>query len=187
MKICVFCVSSEEMDRVYFKAAADLGKEIVNQGWELLYGGTNCGLMREVSDTVKNAGGHVTGIIPQCIVDRGVSAQGISELIVAPDMKERKSIMREKADAFIALPGGWGTLEEITEVITLKQLGIHNKPIVFLNTNDFYEYFFLFINNIRKEGFVSKAYDGLYTVVNTVEEAMDYIKNYKAEKFSSKY
>lgn len=80
------------------------------------------GLMREVSDTVKNAGGKVTGIIPQCIVDRGVSAQGISELIVAPDMKERKSLMREKADAFIALPGGWGTLEEITEVITLKQL-----------------------------------------------------------------
>lgn len=75
-------------------------------------------------------------------------------------MKERKSMMREKADAFIALPGGWGTLEEITEVITLKQLGIHNKPIIFLNTNDFYEYFFLFINNIRKEGFVSRPMMG---------------------------
>ena len=84
---------------------------------------------RLVSDAVKNGGGEVTGIIPQCIVDRGVSAEGISELIVAPDMKERKSMMREKADAFIALPGGWGTLEEITEVITLKQLGIHNKPV----------------------------------------------------------
>ena len=102
-------------------------------------------------------------------------------------MKDRKSMMREKADAFIALPGGWGTLEEITEVITLKQLGIHNKPIIFLNTNDFYEYFFLFINNIRKEGFVSKAYDGLYVVVNTVEEAVEYIENYQAKDFSSKY
>ena len=175
MKICVFCASSESVDNVYFEAAADLGKEIVMRGWELLYGGTNCGLMREVSDAVKNGGGEVTGIIPQCIVDRGVSAEGISELIVAPDMKERKSMMREKADAFIA------------EVITLKQLGIHNKPIIFLNTNDFYEYFFLFISNIRKEGFVSKAYDGLYTVVNTVEEAMEYIKNYQAKDFSSKY
>ena len=96
-------------------------------------------------------------------------------------------MMREKADAFIALPGGWGTLEEITEVITLKQLGIHNKPVIFLNTNDFYEYFFLFISNIRKEGFVSEAYDGLYTVVNTVEEAVAYIKNYRAKDFSSKY
>ena len=101
--------------------------------------------------------------------------------------EEELTAMREKADAFIALPGGWGTLEEITEVITLKQLGIHNKPIIFLNTNDFYEYFFLFISNIRKEGFVSKAYDGLYTVVNTVEEAMEYIKNYQAKDFSSKY
>ena len=187
MKICVFCASSESVDDVYFEAAADLGKEIVMQGWELLYGGTNCGLMREVSDAVKNSGGKVTGIIPQCIVDRGVSAEGISELIVTSDMKERKSMMREKADAFIALPGGWGTLEEITEVITLKQLGIHNKPIIFLNTNDFYEYFFLFINNIRKEGFVSKAYDGLYVVVSTVEEAVEYIENYQAKDFSSKY
>ena len=116
-----------------------------------------------------------------------MAAQGITELIGAPDMKERKRMMREQADAFIALPGGWGTLEEITEVITLKQLGVHNKPIVFINTNDFYEYFFLFINNIRKEGFVSNAYDGLYTVVNDVEEALAYIKKYKAKEFSSKY
>ena len=100
MKICVFCASSESVDDVYFEAAADLGKEIVMQGWELLYGGTNCGLMREVSDAVKNSGGKVTGIIPQCIVDRGVSAEGISELIVTSDMKERKSMMREKASAF---------------------------------------------------------------------------------------
>ena len=187
MKICVFCASSEKVEKVYFEAASELGEEIVNQKWELLYGGTNCGLMREVSNAVKNAGGKVTGVIPQCIVDRGVAAQGISDLIITPDMKERKSLMREKADAFIALPGGWGTLEEITEVITLKQLGVHHKPIVFLNINDYYEYFFLFINNICNEGFISKAYDGLYMVVNTVEEAIEYIKNYKTENFSSKY
>ena len=139
MKICVFCASSESVDNVYFEAAADLGKEIVMRGWELLYGGTNCGLMREVSDAVKNGGGEVTGIIPQCIVDRGVSAEGISELIVAPDMKERKSMMREKADAFIALPGGWGTLEEITEVLTLKRLGRTEKRAFLYNINGYYE------------------------------------------------
>lgn len=187
MNICVFCASSEEIGSEYFEVASELGEEIVENGWDLLYGGTNCGLMREVSEAVIEAGGKVTGIIPQCIVDRGVSAEGISELIVAPDMKERKSLMREKAGAFIALPGGWGTLEEITEVITLKQLGVHNKPIVFLNTNSFYEYFLLFINNGRKEGFVSKAYDNLYSVVESVEDAVDYIKNYQAEEISSKY
>jgi len=187
MNVCVFCASSEDVESVYFEIASDLGMEIVNNGWNLLYGGTDCGLMREISGAVRKSGGKVTGIIPRCIADRGVSARDISELIVTPDMKERKSLMREKADAFIALPGGWGTLEEITEVITLKQLGIHDKPIVFINTNDFYEYFFLFINNIRKKGFVSTAYDGLYVVVNTVKEAMEYIKEYRVKKFSSKY
>ena len=139
MKICVFCASSESVDDVYFEAAADLGKEIVMQGWELLYGGTNCGLMREVSDAVKNSGGKVTGIIPQCIVDRGVSAEGISELIVTPDMKERKSMMREKADAFIALPGGWGTLEEITEVMSKVSLKHLDAPCILYNLNGYYD------------------------------------------------
>ncbi len=187
MKICVFCASSESVDNVYFEAAADLGKEIVMRGWGLLYGGTNCGLMREVSDAVKNGGGEVTGIIPQCIVNRGVSAEGISELIVAPDMKERKSMMREKADAFIALPGGWGTLEEITEVITLKQLGNHSKPIVFVNTNGFYDKFFQFIEDCKKEGFISKAYDGLYMVADRVESVFGYLENYKEKHVVSKY
>lgn len=99
MRICVFCASSEKMERVYFEAAANLGEQIAARGWELLYGGTNCGLMREVAAAVTSAGGRVTGVIPRCIVDRGVAASGITELIVAPDMKERKSMMRERADA----------------------------------------------------------------------------------------
>ena len=94
---------------------------------------------RLVSDAVKNSGGEVTGIIPQCIVDRGVSAEGISELIVTPDMKERKSMMREKADAFIALPGGWGTLEEITEVMSKVSLKHLDAPCILYNLNGYYD------------------------------------------------
>ena len=187
MNICVFCASAENIDSEYFAAAATLGKEIATRGWNLVYGGTTCGLMREVAEATLEEGGKVTGIIPQCIVDRGVAARQISDLIIAGDMKERKCMLRKQADAFVALPGGWGTLEEITEVITLKQLGLHSKPIVFINTNDYYEYFFLFINNIRKEGFVSKAYDHVYEVFTTVEEAMEYIENYKVEDLESKY
>ncbi|MDY4043720.1 MAG: TIGR00730 family Rossman fold protein [Marinifilaceae bacterium] len=186
MNVCVFCASSE-VDRKYFNVAGELGKQIVANGWNLLYGGTNCGLMREVSDMVEECGGRVTGVIPQCIVDKGKAALGLTKLIVTPDMKERKSVMREMSDAFIALPGGWGTLEEITEVITLKQLGVHNKPIVFLNTNDYFEYFFLFIHNARKERFISAAYDDLYFVTDSVEEAMEYIRNYSPEKIKDKY
>lgn len=131
MRVAVFCASANEVEPCYFREAGRLGKRIGELGWQLIYGGTNIGLMREVADATIRQGGEVTGIIPECIRDRGVAAGGLKQLIVAPDMKERKYLLREHADAFIALPGGWGTLEEITEVITLKQLGQHNKPIVF--------------------------------------------------------
>ena len=149
MRVAVFCASANEVEPCYFREAGRLGKRIGELGWQLIYGGTNIGLMREVADATIRQGGEVTGIIPECIRDRGVAAGGLKQLIVAPDMKERKHLLREHADAFIALPGGWGTLEEITEVITLKQLGQHNKPIVFLNTAGYYKLFFEFIEQSK--------------------------------------
>ena len=184
--MCVFCASSE-VDKSYFEVAGELGEQFVENGWDLLYGGTNCGLMREISDAVEKVGGRVTGVIPQCIVDRGRAARGLNRLIVTPDMKERKSVMRDLADAFVVLPGGWGTLEEATEVITLKQLGQHNKPIVFLDVNNYFEYFFLFIHNARKEHFISPSYDNLYLVTDNVEEAVEYIRSYVPPKIADKY
>lgn len=187
MKIGVFCASSDHLKEVFQKDASELGREIAGRSWELVYGGSNCGLMRKIADATLGNGGKVIGIIPQCICDKGIAATYITQLIVAPDMKERKRMLREYSDAFIALPGGWGTLEEITEVITLKQLGCHNKPIVFINTDGFYDLFFRFIENIREENFISPVYDQLYRVVGRVEEAMEYIECYKAEKVVTKY
>lgn len=114
MRVAVFCASANEVEPCYFREAGRLGKRIGELGWQLIYGGTNIGLMREVADATIRQGGEVTGIIPECIRDRGVAAGGLKQLIVAPDMKERKHLLREHADAFIALPGGWGTLEEIS-------------------------------------------------------------------------
>ena len=178
MRVAVFCASANEVEPCYFREAGRLGKRIGELGWQLIYGGTNIGLMREVADATIRQGGEVTGIIPECIRDRGVAAGGLKQLIVAPDMKERKHLLREHADAFIALPGGWGTLEEITEVITLKQLGQHNKPIVFLNTAGYYKLFFEFIEHSRKAKFISSAYDHLYYIADAVEPALDYIQKY---------
>ncbi|MDE6452465.1 MAG: TIGR00730 family Rossman fold protein, partial [Odoribacter sp.] len=132
MKIAVFCASAN-VAPVYMEAAEKLGEYIGKSGWELVYGGTNMGLMDKVARSTMAHGGKVTGIIPACISERGVAAEGVDCLIETVDMKERKALLREHADAFVALPGGWGTLEEISEVITLKQLGEHNKPVVFLN------------------------------------------------------
>lgn len=187
MKVAVFCASANDVNPVFFEDSRNLGKKIGELGWQLVYGGTNIGLMREVADSTIANGGEVTGIIPECIHRRGVAATEISQLIVAPDMKERKHLLRENADAFVALPGGWGTLEEISEVITLKQLGEHLKPIVFLNTAGFYDGFLDFIDHIRKQGFVSAAYDHLYYVADSVEEAIQYLREYKSGPTVSKY
>lgn len=180
MRIAVFCASAEQVDQVYIEDARKLGTRIGELGWHLIYGGTNIGLMKEIAAATIANQGEVTGIIPECIYRRGVGARDLNHLIIAPDMKERKHLLREHADAFIALPGGWGTLEEITEVITLKQLGMHQKPILFLNTAGFYDKLLEFIGIIRQQGFVSTAYDFLYQVVNNVEEAISYLNHYRA-------
>lgn len=187
MNIAVFCASSEQIGEVYFQEARLLGECIAKQAGGLVYGGTNCGLMREVAEATLQNGGTTLGIIPECIRKKGVVARKVSQLLIAPDMKERKKMMREYADAFIALPGGWGTLEEITEVITLKQLGFHNKPVVFLNTNGYYTPFLDFIRSSRKEGFISFVYDSLYKVADSVKDAMQYILSYRPEEITDKY
>lgn len=187
MNIAVFCASADNIGEAFFGDASKLGSGIAQRSWSLVYGGTNCGLMRKVADATIFGGGKVIGIIPECIRERGVAATNISELLIAPDMQERKRLMREHAAAFIALPGGWGTLEEITEVITLKQLGCHHKPIVFINTSGFYNGFFDFIRQSRNGGFVAPVYERLYSVVDSVEEAFDYIENYRSEETISKY
>ncbi len=187
MEVAVFCASADKIEQNYQDAAQRLGRGIARRMWRLIYGGTNCGLMRMVAEATLREGGMVTGIIPRCIEARGVAAMNVSDLIVAEDMKERKQLMRERADAFVALPGGWGTLEEITEVITLKQLGVHRKPIVFVNTGGFYDVFWRFIEQATGEGFISDAYQGLYKVVLTPEEALEYIDSYQPETVSSKY
>ena len=187
MKIAVFCASANNIDSNFFKDAQKLGEQIGKLGWQLIYGGTDQGLMREVALATIEHGGTITGIIPECIYKQGVAAKYLDHLIIASDMKERKHLLRENATAFIALPGGWGTLEEITEVITLKQLGEHQKPIVFVNTDGFYNELMLFIDAIQQKGFVPSAYDKLYQVVDNAEEAILYLSNYVVEKIENKY
>lgn len=187
MEVAVFCASADKIEQGYLDVAQRLGKGIAGRMWKLIYGGTNCGLMRIVADAALREGGMVTGIVPRCIEARGVAAMNVTDLIVTEDMKERKQLMRERADAFIALPGGWGTLEEITEVLTLKQLGVHRKPVVFVNTGGFYDLFWRFIEQATGKGFISDAYQGLYKVVCTPEKALEYIDAYKPESVCPKY
>jgi len=187
MNICVFCSSSNLLDSVYFEEAKKLGKGIGVDGHQLVYGGTNVGLMNEVALSVKSSGGKVLGVIPKLISDYGISANYLDELIVTPDMAERKKILRDKSDAFIALPGGFGTLEEIIEVITLKQLGYHNAPIVFINTNGFYDNLKAQFEMSYTEKFAKPEYSNMFRFANDYKEALEYLENYSQEKRGTKW
>jgi cytokinin riboside 5'-monophosphate phosphoribohydrolase len=187
MKICVYCSSSNALGDIYFNTAKNLGQLIGENGHSLIYGGANVGLMEQVAKTVKEFNGKITGIIPQKIHDKLLSSDHPDELIVTPTMDERKALMRELSDAFIALPGGFGTLEEILEVITLKQLDYHRKPIVFINVNDYFSDLFSQFEKSYSENFAKENYRKLYTSVDTPEDAINYILEYQYEDMGPKW
>ncbi len=137
--VTVFCGSSNAVEPKYFTAARELGEKLARRGWRLVYGGGSVGLMGALSRAVLAEGGHVPGVIPKALLDLGVGERGVSELVVTDGLRDRKAIMDERGDAFVALPGGLGTLEEVLEVLTLKQLGYHTKPVVVLDLDGFYD------------------------------------------------
>lgn len=157
MNICVYCGSRPGIQPAYAGAARALGTLIGQQGHGLVYGGGNVGLMGIVADAVLAAGGPVVGVIPEALVQREVGHQGLSEQHVVPTMHVRKQMMAERADAFIALPGGIGTLEELYEVWTWRQLGYHDKPIGVLNVAGFYDRLLSFMDHCVAEGFLDDA------------------------------
>ena len=152
--ICVYCGSNLGERNSYLEAAQSLGAEMAAQGITLIYGGGNVGLMGAVADAVLAAGGRVVGVIPQALVDKEVAHSGLSDLRVVGSMHERKLLMAELADAFIALPGGLGTLEEFCEVATWTQLGLHQKACGLLNIEGFYNGLLAFLNHAMEEKFI---------------------------------
>jgi uncharacterized protein (TIGR00730 family) len=153
--VCVYCGSRHGARPSYTEAARALGSAIGSRGWQLVYGGGNVGLMGEVADAVLATGGRVVGVIPESLMQREVGHTGLTELHVVPTMHQRKQMMAERADAFIALPGGIGTLEELYEVWTWRQLGYHRQPIGLLNIDGFYDTLLAFMQQTVDEGFLS--------------------------------
>jgi uncharacterized protein (TIGR00730 family) len=153
--ICVYCGSRHGVRASYTAAARALGSLIGAKGWQVVYGGGRVGLMGEVADAVIEAGGRVIGVIPESLVQREVEHKGLHELHVVPNMHVRKQMMAERADVFIALPGGIGTLEELYEVWTWRQLGYHASPIGLLNTDGYYDDLLRFMQRSVDEGFLA--------------------------------
>lgn len=185
--ICVYSSSSNSIDKSYFDIAAELGREIAAKKNILLFGGGMLGLMGATASAVHEHGGRVVGVIPKALNQKGVVFETCDELIVTLDMRERKSIMDVRSDAFVALPGGYGTLEELLEIITLKQLKYHNRPIVILNCNGYYDFLLKQFDQIIGQSFAKAESTMLYHVTSNVTDALDYIDNYTPHIFKDKW
>jgi uncharacterized protein (TIGR00730 family) len=187
LNLCVFCSSSDVIEPEYFQAATELGTTMATRGDALVYGGTNVGLMGATARAMHQHSGRVVGVIPGFMAARGLAYAPADELIVTKDMRERKARMEDRADAFIALPGGFGTLEEMLEIITLKQLQRHSKAVIFLNTGGFYDPLIALFDHMREHRF-SKAYsDSLYFFAPDVPALFNYLDQYQPPRIEAKW
>ncbi len=171
--VCVYSASSTKIADCYFQAARELGELLGHHGIRLVNGAGNLGLMRACADACLEAGGQVTGVIPRFMVEQGWQHPGLTELIETEDMHTRKQTMTRLSDGVIALPGGCGTLEELLEIITWKQLGLYLNPIVVLNTNGFYDPLLKMLNRAAEEHFMRPAHLDIWKVASTPTEAID--------------
>ncbi|XP_042456049.1 cytokinin riboside 5'-monophosphate phosphoribohydrolase LOG3-like isoform X3 [Zingiber officinale] len=171
-RICVFCGSSQGKKRSYQDSAVELGNELVSRNIDLVYGGGSVGLMGLVSQAVYEGGRHVMGVIPKTLMPREITGETVGEVKAVAGMHQRKAEMARHSDAFIALPGGYGTLEELLEVIAWAQLGIHDKPVGLLNVDGYYNSLLCFIDKAVEEGFISPNARHIIVSAPTAKELM---------------
>lgn len=179
MKVSVFAASSSKIDPLYNRAARDLGTAFAREGIHGVFGGGGIGLMGIFADAMLSGGGSITGVIPEFMMKEGWGHSGVTEMIVTADMSDRKRTIFAMSDAAVALPGGMGTLEELTEVITLKQLGLFNKPIVVVNIEGFYDPLTAFFDHLIRGSFMRSEHREIWQVVTSAEEVIPAIATYR--------
>ncbi len=183
-RVCVFASSCNYLEKSYCEAASKFGEMLGKSGYDMVYGGSSLGLMWACAEKVKQNGAQLIGVMPERLHNMGVHTDECVELFITPCMRSRKAKMDELSDAVVALAGGFGTLEELSEMIVQKQLGYNNKPIVILNTNGFYDKLIEFFDEIITQKFARDTAKKLYFIANTPEEAIEYIKNYQPENLA---
>jgi cytokinin riboside 5'-monophosphate phosphoribohydrolase len=173
--VTVYCSSSKAIPQIYLDAGQNLGAAIARNGWRLVYGGNRIGLMGVLADAVRDAGGNVTGISPRMMVNEGIGDDACDEMIITETMRERKALLEERGDAFIALPGGLGTFEEFFEILVGRLLKYHDKPIVLLNVAGYYEPLLTMIEHGIEHRFIKPRAREAYFVANDVSQAVAYL------------
>ena len=177
-RICVFCGASTGNNPIYQEAAVAMGKALAENGIDLVYGGGNKGLMGLIADATIDNGGRAFGVIPKALVDKEEAHERLSEQFVVNTMHERKMMMATLSDGFIAMPGGYGTLEEFIEIITWAKLGFHQKPCALLNINTFYDGLLNYFDHLMSEGFVKEQMRGLVLTATTPERVLQEMREF---------
>jgi hypothetical protein len=185
--VCVFCSSSDKIDESFRGYARQLGVELGKNNYQVVYGGTTTGLMGTVATSAQENGSNLIGVIPESLKELGLTNQYANEIRVCKDLRERKGIMDELSDAFIALPGGLGTYEELIEVLNLKFLGYHEKPIILLNPNGFFNPFLVLLEHLFETKFTPQEIMQLFEVVENVEACIESLRKPKKASITSKY
>jgi uncharacterized protein (TIGR00730 family) len=185
--ICVYCSAANDLAQKYVDVAVEMGREIATRGHALVYGGSNRGLMGEMARTCQANGGKVIGVIPQVLVTLEQAYTEADELNVTDGLRERKAVMENRATAFVALAGGLGTMDELFEALTTRQLKLHNKPIVLVDTDGFYQPFVRLVEHFYAEGVVRESYKLLYHVALDPRSAVDYIEQYQPTHIPSRF
>ncbi len=186
--VCVFCSSSDAVDARYFAAAEALGKLLADRDFPLVYGGTKVGLMGALARSVLAHHGAVFGVLPKRLHAKGIGLdEGSGEILLTEDMRQRKAVMEERAGGFIAMPGGFGTLEEVLEILTLRQLGFHQKPVVFLDIDGFWRPLMDLFEHVYRERFAKPSFRRHYHLAPTPAEAVAYLEDYEPDAVEEKW
>ncbi len=184
MNICIFGSSSEQIDKEYLNTAESLGNSIAQKGYGVIFGAGKYGVMGAAARGVSSAGGRLIGVSPKFFIEMEVIYEKCSEIIYTETMRERKAIMEDKSDAFVVCAGGMGTFEEFFEVLTLKQLHRHTKPIIIYNVNGYYNSLIAMMKNAVKENFMSEECNKLYTIAYSEKEIFEHLENYKPYSYN---
>ncbi|MFC0407805.1 LOG family protein [Roseomonas elaeocarpi] len=179
-RVCVFCGANPGARPIYAEVARALGQQIAAEGMDLVYGGGKVGLMGVVADAAMQAGAEVDGVIPEALMQREVGHGSVTRLHVVRSMHERKAMMAELSDGFVILPGGFGTLEEVFEVLTWSQLGLHGKGAVFLDVEGYWEGMMTLLDSMQREGFLKPEHRLLAMRADTPEQAISMLRNFRA-------
>ncbi len=186
-RICVYCSSSSDLSEKFYIFSKELGEKIADNGYNMVYGGTTVGMMGVIAGNAQKNGADVIGVIPERIASFGLKNLELSDIVITKDMRERKATMEKYADIFVAAPGGFGTFEEIFEIIVAKQLGYHNKPVIFINFDGYYNNMLKMFDTIYTNKFAKEAMKELYYIADNIDDMFKYIENYSPKEFIMKY